>query len=131
MKLRVRGDSMRLRLTRGEVERLAAGEAVTDALRFGGGVALETCVVTGDVAAPGARMDVAGGGATVTVTVTLPADATRRWAASDEEGIEATQPHDAGALRIVVQKDFACLAPRAGDDDVDTFPHPEAGRRTC
>jgi hypothetical protein len=29
-------------------------------------------------------------------------------------------------LGILVEKDFACLAPREGEDESDMYPHPEA-----
>jgi hypothetical protein len=35
-------------------------------------------------------------------------------------------------LNITLEKDFACLAPRAGEDESDNFPHPDAQRgKTC
>jgi hypothetical protein len=34
-------------------------------------------------------------------------------------------------LKILVEKDFACLTKRAGVDDVDTYPHPQEGMLTC
>ena len=36
----------------------------------------------------------------------------------------------AGSLRILVEKDFACLQPRAHEDESDLFPNPDASR-TC
>ena len=30
-------------------------------------------------------------------------------------------------LRILVEKDFACLVEREGEDDSDAFPHPDGG----
>jgi hypothetical protein len=35
-----------------------------------------------------------------------------------------------GSLRITLEKDFACLAPREGEDESDNFPHPQAGSGT-
>jgi hypothetical protein len=34
-------------------------------------------------------------------------------------------------LRILVEKDFACLAPREGEDESDMFPNPLSGKETC
>ena len=40
---------------------------------------------------------------------------------------EGEQQHDNGdVLSILVEKDFACLAPREGEDESDMFPHPGA-----
>jgi hypothetical protein len=123
MKLRIRGDSLRLRLKRSEVEQLAAGNSVVETTRFPGA---EFCyrldVVDGDVCA--ASFD-AG-----TLTVQLPSDAVRNWASGNEVSIHAEQSLARNTLSILVEKDFACLAPgdhREHEDDADTFPHPDAG----
>jgi hypothetical protein len=34
-------------------------------------------------------------------------------------------------LNILVEKDFACLAPRAGEDERDMYPHPNADEAQC
>jgi hypothetical protein len=34
-------------------------------------------------------------------------------------------------LKILVEKDFACLAPREGEDESDMFPHPKAATDGC
>ncbi len=50
------------------------------------------------------------------------------WSDSDEVSIAASQILDGGdQLNILVEKDFACLAPREGEDETDMYPHPEAG----
>jgi hypothetical protein len=52
------------------------------------------------------------------------------WAASELVSIDGEQGLDDGSvLRILVEKDFACLAPRAGEDESDMFPHP--GSEPC
>ena len=38
---------------------------------------------------------------------------------------------DGGVLNILVEKDFACLAPREGEDESDMFPHPLEGQESC
>jgi len=35
------------------------------------------------------------------------------------------QPQAVGDLRIIVEKDFACLAPRSDEDESDNFAHPK------
>ena len=40
-------------------------------------------------------------------------------------GIAAEQPvADGVVLRVLVEKDFACLTVREGEDDEDAFPNP-------
>lgn len=112
MKLRIRGDSLRLRLTRGEVAALAAEGRVEETTSFGGGAVLRYAITLGDVL--GAKLD----GSKIEVTVAR--ETAERWARSDEVGIEGAQD----ALRILIEKDWSCLKPRDGEDDADAFPHP-------
>lgn len=122
MKLRVRGDSLRLRLTRPEVDALASGHAVEERVRFGPGVSLRYAVVVAEVAAVEARFD---GSA---VSVRLPRAEALAWATGETVGLYATQSAGDGAeLRLAVEKDFACMVVRAGEDDRDAFAHPDAG----
>jgi hypothetical protein len=128
MKLRIRGNSIRLRLSRAEVAQMTSAGTVVDRIDFG--TSQLEYRVSGDSAAdrPSARFDGAA------VDVRLPEAAVARWAGSDAEvSIEGTQAIDGDAegLRILVEKDFACLKPREGEDDSDMFAHPEAGQLQC
>lgn len=61
------------------------------------------------------------------ILVELPAAQVKAWLAPDQVGIETEQNlGDGAALRILVEKDFTCLAPREGEEDSDTFPNPKA-----
>ena len=63
-----------------------------------------------------------------TVTVRLPESMVRAWANSDQVSIDGELEHTNGEVtRILVEKDFACLTPREGEDESDMFPHPSAG----
>ncbi len=57
--------------------------------------------------------------------VTVPEGIAREWALGESVGLESTQSvGDRGTLAILVEKDFACLTPRAGDNDADAYPNP-------
>ena len=118
MKLRVRGSSLRLRVTRGEVEQLRAGAVVAESVAFGSGSLIYALTVA-DVPAMRASFD--GG----RIEVTLPRAQAERWLRSEEVGMQARQEvGEGGPLQLLVEKDFACLKPRQGEDDADAFPHP-------
>jgi hypothetical protein len=117
MKLRIRGSSLRLRVTRGEVERLAAGEAVVETVPFLP-TPLRYQLCTADVPAITARY------AEGAVTVEIPRALGTRWLGTEEVGLSAEQGQGDETLRILIEKDFACLKPREGEDDDDAFPHP-------
>lgn len=127
MKLRIRDNSIRLRITRPEVETLHGSGLLTAATHFAGGSRFEYSVESTPASvAPGATFE----GARLLVRV--PESAVAAWAESDEVTIRGEQPlDDGGTLVILVEKDFACLAPRDGEDESDMFEHPEAGQRLC
>ena len=81
------------------------------------GYRLETDPV---LAAPAARYEHG------TMRIAWPQSEAVAWARSEVVGLKASCAIPGGTLELVVEKDFACLAPREGSDDVDSFPHPGA-----
>jgi len=123
MKLRIYGDSIRLRLKVNEVSRIAAGESIVETTRLPGSVLIYSLEVS----------ETAGFSATFSdgkLVVTLPKVDAEKWASSDEVSLLSEQPlAGAGTLSLLVEKDFTCLEPghhRDCMDDEDTFPHPSA-----
>lgn len=127
LKLRIRDNSIRLRLTRGETERLAREGRVTASIAFPGGGRLEYAVESAPgLEAPAA--DYAGD----RVRVRVPESEVRDWAGSDRVSIAGEQALGGDAvLAILVEKDFECLTPRAGEDESDMFPHPLKDVESC
>lgn len=115
MKLRIKGDSLRLRLTRGEVERFASTGELTETMHLPG--ACLTYALRSDAGGRGMSARLQGSG----LTVILPGEMALRWAGSDQVSLSGRD----GPLHILVEKDFACLKPREGEDDSDAYPHPE------
>jgi len=125
MKLRIKGDSLRLRLTQGEVRELDTGGTVEDQVRFGGGAAL-VYRLRRDAGASALSASFSEGA----VDIRVPDQSARDWARSDQVTLAASQAVAPDAqLRIVVEKDFACLAPREGEDESDNFANPTG--KTC
>ena len=119
MKLRIRGNSIRLRLLPGEVAQLGATGEVTEKTVFVQSnliYTLRTSRVVKELSANFADNE---------IVVTLPDTVARDWVESNEVGIEAEQvisPNE--TLKILVEKDFVCLD-RAGDEDnQNAYPHP-------
>jgi hypothetical protein len=128
VKLRIKGDSLRLRLSQGEMRALADSGEVADHISFPGGVALTYRL----------RMDrniasISVSYASDLIDIRVPRELSERWCGTDLVTLSASQPLATGELRIVLEKDWACLAPREGEDESDNFPHPEAARdaTTC
>jgi hypothetical protein len=119
VKLRIVDDSIRLRLARSEVALIERGLDVESCTRFPGGPALAYALRVTDVERISASF-VAG-----RIEVALPRALALRWASSDEVSLRVEQPLDHGVLRILVEKDFACVEPRAGEDQEDLYPNPQ------
>jgi len=127
MKLRIRGDSIRIRVSQVELHEIAEHGRVRDTIHFGDGVGLSYALES-DSAARTLRASYAAD----VISVVLPAATVRRWADSNQVSIEGEQALDGGeTLRILVEKDFACLQPRPGEDDSNLFPNPDASTKTC
>jgi hypothetical protein len=63
------------------------------------------------------------------LTVLIPESQAKEWATTDLIGLKAEQSIAAGkTLRISIEKDFACLEQRPGEDESDAFPHPLEGK---
>jgi len=123
MKVRIRGDSIRLRLKRGEVDRLVSGNAIVEKTHFPGAT-LTSCLKVSQDNDFAAKFDHG------ILEVRAPESAIVQWASTDEVSLYADQVlEEAGSLALLIEKDFSCLEPglhRNCDDDVDTFPHPSA-----
>ncbi|MDZ7645519.1 MAG: hypothetical protein U5K76_15655 [Woeseiaceae bacterium] len=122
MKLRIRGNSLRLRLTRGEVTTMRADGEVGERIEFPDGAALGYRLqARGDADAIRAELRESA------ITVVVPTADIRRWADTDAVSLQADVGLTGGeSLRVLIEKDFACLADRPDEDDSDAFPHPEA-----
>jgi len=128
MKLRIKGSSLRLRLTQGEIRELVEKGTVAERVPFASNAALTYRL----------RLDHRINEITATyhgniIEILVPDRMGREWYGTDLVGLARSQPVEGGELRIALEKDFACLAPREGEDESDNFPHPNAasGSRTC
>ena len=125
MKLRAKGDSLRLRVVRAELAALQAGDAVEERVGFPGGAELVYRLVI----APGATAFEATY-ADGTLTVAIPGDEARRWFEPTAVGVRGELALGGGrTLGLLIEKDFPCLTERPGEDDSDAFPWPEAPPR--
>lgn len=121
MKLRIKGDSLRLRLTQGEVRELAERGAVADHVHFAPGVEL-TYGIRRDEKVSTLTAHYGGN----SIEIRVPDAVAREWCATDMVTLEYSTPTAQGHLRLVVEKDFSCLVPRVGEDETDHLAHPLA-----
>ncbi len=126
MKLRIRENTIRLRLKRGEVDRIACSLCVVERTILPDSVfTYRLDVVEGDV--------LSASFSDGALAIRFPRESAVRWATTDQVSFLAEQETAVGTLQVLIEKDFACLAPgdhRSCEDDTDTFPHPAAGTDT-
>ncbi len=127
MKLRIKGNSLRLRVSRSEVAKLLKRERLEETIRFGTQArakftyALEQA---SSIDVPNVRYT------RNKVTVLIPADQANTWCATDQVGIvDSLSIGSFGSLDLLIEKDFACLD-QSDEDNEDTFANPSAGS-TC
>ena len=126
MKLRIRGNSIRVRMDRRDLGTLMEAGRVVDEVRFGPGAAFSYAVEA--AAAPRERPTASYGADRLTIRID-PEDL-RAWCSGDRVGYLHEQAVDGGVVRVVLEKDFACLDRPSGEaeDDAHAFPNPSA---TC
>ena len=121
MKLRIRGNSIRLRLTRSEIAQFADTGSVEERVEFGFTKPALFYRLDRTDDGNGARANFED----QCLSVSIPAADAEKWIESEQVGIEGMQPIGINqVLRILVEKDFACLAERVNEDDSDAFTNP-------
>ena len=129
MKLRIRDNSVRLRMMRGEVDTLQDDGLVSSSTQFPGGRTLRYAVESSP-----ASVNPAAFFSENEIIVRLPETTVLAWATSDQVSISGEQVLDGGeVLKILVEKDFVCLTGRddEDEDESDMYPHPEADSGIC
>jgi hypothetical protein len=117
MKLRIFDDAVRLRLDRDEVDRIGLGQKVEAATHFVDANMLSYCLSVEDV--PTVQSTFRDN----RLAVILPTQVARQWA-NDETAVSITGRH--GPTSLLIEKDFECLDPRAGEDQSNRFRNPKA-----
>ena len=124
MKLRIKGDSLRLRVSRSEVARLLAGDCLEETIHFTAEAnAKFTYALQQDplVSIPTVQYT------DNRVAIVIPANQANAWGVTDQVGIaEDISLGNLGSLALLIEKDFACLD-RSEEDNEDTFLNPNAG----
>lgn len=117
MKLRISNNSIRFRLSQGEVNKLVEDGVVESRTEFPGGGELIYSIS----ADRGFCASLEG----TKVNIALPNQLVQEWAESEELSIENFIKLESGEnLRLLVEKDLQCLTPRLHEDESDLFPNP-------
>lgn len=122
MKIRIRGNSIRYRLDKKDIEALKADGKAEESTTIGAGN-LHFCIKAKSGSdAPFIKLESSA------VHLSFPKEQVDQWADGDEVGFSAEIPNaDGSVLKILVEKDFKCLTTR-DEDDSNAFDNPAA---TC
>ena len=128
MKIRIKGNTVRLRLTQTEVKDFGMKGLVEEHTHFGTSddAKLTYSLVKADCKELEASFD------QNKIEVKVPQNLATVWVNTELVGLDnhGTQQND-DALKILIEKDFACLKERVGEDESDMFPHPEEETHNC
>lgn len=116
MKLRFRENSLRLRLNRREVARLASGGALEERVVFPGGAALSYILGPAPDSSPEASFRDG------VIRVAAPKAKIAPWAADDSIGVYFDVPAGGAPLKVAIEKDLECLDLPPEERDPDAFP---------
>ena len=129
MKLRVRGNSIRLRLGKSEVAQLAKDGVVHASIRFS---TVPTAQLRYSLVTSLNDKEISAHLVDREIKVTVPEKLAREWASSDQIGLKHEQQIDReGSLAILIEKDFHSLEPRPDEDQSDSFANPFEGKKHC
>lgn len=117
MKLRILNNSIRLRLSQGELDKLKADQRVSGKTSFTNVDFVYSILVNNNEDDVSATLE--NGHLKINIAPSL----AKEWTNSELVGFENK---DQSTLKISVEKDFQCLHKRPGEDEKDNFPNPLA-----
>lgn len=128
MKLRIKGNSIRLRLTQAEVQEFQEQGVVEEVVKFGNTdsnkVHYLIQISSGN--------EISAMYESNKMIVNIPKLIAEKWTTSDQIGFDHKMTlNENENLFILVEKDFKCLQPREHEDENDMFPHPAEGTLKC
>lgn len=117
MKLRILNNSIRLRLSKVEIDTLKSEKRVSGKTSFNTSDFVYSLMINSS------EEDISSGFENGHLKVIISKSLGETWMNSELVGLENK---DQSSLRIIVEKDFQCLHKRAGEDETNSFPNPLA-----
>lgn len=116
MKIRISGNSVRLRLSQSEVLHFVSQGLVSDECHFGNEkLTYQIAQYNGN--------EIVASLTGQTISVQVPENLAAHWDTDTRVGFDGRM---ANGLFILIEKDFQCLKPRPNEDESDLFPNPQA-----
>ena len=116
MKLRIKDNSVRFRLSQSEIAELAKSFLVESELTFSDGDKILYRLQLTDTFQFTKNGNV--------IAASVPMDIGKNWVDSNDVGIEHVFKLKKGDLFLLIEKDFKCLTDRPREDESDLFDNP-------
>jgi hypothetical protein len=124
MKLRIKGNTLRLRLTKLEIDQLGNGETVREEVPFPQSTFAYAIVSDASLSSLGVQY------LNNEMLVRVPEKQLRDWVDTGLVGLEESLEIENGnSLHLLLEKDFQCLHKRPNEDETDQFANPAATAR--
>ncbi|TRZ42279.1 DUF7009 family protein [Robertkochia solimangrovi] len=124
MKLRIKGNTIRLRLSQGEVHTFWDQGSVSDFTVFD---PITQYGLTYELRYDRDTRVVSAVYKEGRIQVNVPPGIAEEWATTEQVGFQNEEiPGEEFELHILVEKDFQCLHKRPNEDETDNFPNPLA-----
>ncbi len=128
MKLRIKGNSIRLRLTQKEVLEFQENGVVEEVVKFGDAnfSKMHYLLQVSDVTEINATYN------SNIMVVNVPKLIAEKWTTTNQVGFQHHMYlNENETLFILVEKDFQCLQPREQEDESNMYPNPAEGTLKC
>ena len=123
MKIRIKGNTLRLRLSQSDLSIFAEKGIYSESISFGPD---EDNILTYSVISSD-RSDIGAFFHNNLIEIYIPHNTANTWTSSEEVSVShSVAISDNKTLDILVEKDFQCLHKRPGEDEKDNFPNPLA-----
>ncbi len=121
MKIRILDNSIRLRLSKSEVEQFNDEGEIISRTQFPGGAFFEYALNKTNIEEMNASYSEGK------IELFCPSAVVEKWANSNRVGFRnELSLGKKGTLSLLVEKDFKCLDPHREEDESDNFEHPKA-----
>ena len=119
MKIRIKGNSIRLRLTKSEVDTFGQNGYVEEKTEFGNNLFIYALRTNPDVS------ELTASFVGLKITMHVPPAIANEWTTTDQVGYSNTVTFENGKqLFLLLEKDFKCIDAPAYEDQSDNYEHP-------
>ena len=119
MKIRIKGNSLRIRLSKPEVETFCREGYLEERTEFGESAFIYKLVRANNAA------DLNAGFENGAITMYVPAGLTKAWETNNIVGFDYTKTlPGGGGLFLLLEKDFKCIDSSVQEDQTDNFDNP-------